>query len=764
MDDQMSSYPEPDSQQHYTLYPAPGQQQLLDPAQQEQLQFSQLGQLGQAIYPKAEGEIDPNAPNHIEQRIEQLQQQPPHPQPQHQHQHPLQHHEQHHDQHQHQQAPLAPPPPPPTAQPQGPQVQGETPQKANRLRKACDSCSIRKVKCDESGPPCRACAALDIPCTFERPSRRRGPPNRHAEAIKRRRLEESPHISGQSTPSSPTHAAQALAALSSHPSHPPISAESICDIQTLDLLVNDFFTYVHPLCPFPHEPSFREAWKRREDYNNRAFLALLSSMVAALVASFPRKPRLHLKAQRRDLEFPNHMTLVLKCQKVCADARGPGYLDSENLSVHDAATSYFLGLAACYTFRWRQCRLYWSECLTIIRALGLHKPTEQNFTRLGMLPAAVGSNGPNVEGNRDDVLDNITLEMGRRIFWTMFVSSKTIHQCGSAFSELVIPPETPSMPYPPLPVEVDDFCIFPGHIEPQPPGLVPMIAGFNANVRIFMSYSPLSTMELAWGIDALVDIDRQKKVLRDSLERCKSAIRELPPVLVIWPTDNNPFANHNGNELGLDFSNTSFARDPATLNPNTVDATPEDRRRRQYEIQKANIHGSGLCTRSYIVEKYFTLIEAQARSKIQAENAESGLSTEVAAELDGLLSGNASSADALDREMSEEREGIVRDLLSVLSSIDRVNMEPNADSLTTKIRVVASTLLEVPKSRKGQVAQQAEQYLAAFLEILVKLERVDAGHDDPHNGNPEEAELRHWADLREYQLKFAQQGGLSSLG
>jgi hypothetical protein len=389
-------------------------------------------------------------------------------------------------------------------------------------------------------------------------------------------------------------------------------------------------------------------------------------MVAALVASFPRKPRLHLKAQRRDVDFPNHMALVLKCQKVCADARGPGHLDNDNLSVHDAATSYFLGLAACYTFRWRHCRLYWSECLTIIRALGLHKPTEQNFTRLGNLPAAVGSNGPNFEGNRDDILDNITLEMGRRIFWAMFVSCKTIHQCGSEFSELVIPPETPSMPYPPFPVEVDDFCIFPGHIEPQPVGLVPMISGFNANVRIFMSYSPLSTMELAWGIDALVDLDRQKKVLRDSLERCKSAIRELPSVLVIWPSDNNPFAVHNGNELGLDFA--SMARDPATLNPNTVDATPEDRRKRQYEIQKANIHGSGLCTRSYI----------------QAENAESGLSSEVAAELDGLLSeGAASSGDALDRSMSEEREKIIKDLLVVLSSVDRVNMEPNADSLVS---------------------------------------------------------------------------------
>jgi hypothetical protein len=59
------------------------------------------------------------------------------------------------------------------------------------------------------------------------------------------------------------------------------------------------------------------------------------------------------------------------------------------------------------------------------------------------------------------------------------------------------------------------------------------------------------------------------------------------------------------------------------------------------------------------------------------------LSSEVAAELDGLLS-DGSSVDASDREMSEEREGIVRDLLSVLSNLDRVNMEPNADSLVSR--------------------------------------------------------------------------------
>lgn len=231
-------------------------------------------------------------------------------------------------------------------------------------------------------------------------------------------------MSGQSTPSSPTHAAQALAALSSHPaSHLPLSAESICDVQTLDLLVNDFFTYVHPLCPFPHEPSFREAWKRREDYNNRPFLALLASMIAVLVASFPRKPRLHLKAQRKESVFPNHMVLVHRCQKVCAEARGSGYLESDTLSVHDAATSYFLGLTGCYTFRWRQGRLYLGECMTILRSLGFHKPAEQNFVRLGSLPSAVGSHGPDFEGTKD-AIDNITQEMGRRIYWTMFVGAK----------------------------------------------------------------------------------------------------------------------------------------------------------------------------------------------------------------------------------------------------------------------------------------------------------------------------------------------------
>jgi hypothetical protein len=80
---------------------------------------------------------------------------------------------------------------------------------------------------------------------------------------------------------------------------------------------------------------------------------------------------------------------------------------------------------------------------------------------------------------------------------------------------------------------------------------------------------------------------------------------------------------------------------------------------------------------------------------------------------------------------------------------------------TSKIRAIASTLLEAPKERRGSVAQQHQDYLYKFLDILSKLERVSPEKSEPNHGPvDDEAELRHWADLRDYQLKFQEQGGV----
>ncbi|KAK8183471.1 hypothetical protein IWZ00DRAFT_443334 [Phyllosticta capitalensis] len=650
---------------------------------------------------------------------------------------------------------------------------GQTP-KANRLRKACDSCSIRKVKCDESGPPCRACAALDIPCTFERPSRRRGPPNRHAEAIKRRRLEGgSPNNQTPISPASPTNAAQALAQLSSHP---PLSAESIAPIDTIELLIDDYFTYIHPLIPFPHEPSFRESFKRREDYNNRPFLALLASMIATLVASFPRKPRLVLKFQGRQGLFPSHMSLISRCQQVSTAARGSQLLERDDLTVYDAATSYLLGVSHAYTFRWRAARLYFSEGLAIVRTLGLHNAKSAFYAPPG------SANG----GDQRDAYgpDFITLEMGRRIFWTTFVSWRSMSQSENSAEELVIMPETPAKPYPPLPMEVDDIYIYPTHIEPQPPGIVPEIVGFNANVKVYQSYGILATTELTYGINEVFDWERQCKVLDQSLRNCRRVLEELPEDLTVW-LDGPP---DQSNQPNL-FAAGSTDKDPLMLLAMNANQSVEEKRKTQYEIQKANIYISQLATRSYITERYFSMRDIH--SNMESQDQQGSSPTVVAAGLDAMLQSDASpNYDVLDQEMKAEKDTIVKDLLRVLQSLSQIHMEPNADSFvrnsllyalqlqsqsskvrgisltdvhqTHKVRQVASTLLNAPQDRKSSVALQAEQYLDHFVQILTRIDR-NSMNQTTGPIDDEEAELKNWADLREYQVKFTQAGGLLAI-
>ncbi|KAL5354283.1 hypothetical protein ACLOAV_000371 [Pseudogymnoascus australis] len=651
-------------------------------------------------------------------------------------------------------------------------------QKGNRLRKACDSCSIRKVKCDEEGPPCRACSALEIPCTFERPSRRRGPPNRHAENIKRRRLEEGSPAHQFATPS-PTSPSNVAATLASFSSHAVLSAESICPFSILELLVDDFFTYIHPLAPFPHEPSFRAAFKQREDLSNPQFLALLASMIGMLVASFPRKPIMHLKAQHQEKLFPNSISLVERCHKVAVEARGAGYLDRD-LTVYDAVTSYFLGLAGAYTINWHQCRLYFGETFTISRAVGVQRANENAKTG-------------------DNKVDYIKQEIGRRIFWVMIVGVRSMQQLGAYFAELTIPPPTPSNPYPPLPLPIDDQYIFATHIVAQPPGAVSKLAGFNLGIQIYMTCTPLATMELAYGIDQLFDWPRQKRVLEECVENVKRTLENIPSELRL-EAGNEP--GRFGHEQTHGSSSTNDPHHSTIHSPplredtskplyyphaqpqgfgqiyppppppprHTTNEPPIDQKRQlQYEIQKANIYASQLGTRSYLVEKYFNLLDAHEASVAAAAASQQAPpqrresiphdSGRVISPTGTFLQpvpapqemGADATSDAIATRMAAERETIVQDLLKVLSSISQVNMEPNGGSFLNKIRQIAATLLDTPRNHKGPLARRAEEYLGRFLDVLMKFEGGRANGEEDEG----EGDLRNWADLREYQSRFA---------
>lgn len=353
--------------------------------------------------------------------------------------------------------------------------------------------------------------------------------------------------------------------------------------------------------------------------------------------------------------------------------------------------------------------------------------------------------------------------------------TRNLQQLGASFGELAILPSTPTEQLPPLPLEVDDACIFPHEILPQPPDVVPEVAGFIRNVRIYSSYATLSTSEMAFGIDELYDWDQQQRMLDQCLQRCNEVLENMPSVLQVQnkPQDGGisqrrqPYYPPMPEYLGM--------RDP-NLNNLGNPGSHEARHGLQYEIQKANIYASHLSTRSYIVEKYFSLLEksnhARAQHALQTQtqshSSPSAATTAPFTGIDRLLPTSPIDASDLEKRMSSEREQVVKDLLVVLGSIDMVNMEPNGDSFTQKIRSIASTLLEIPKERKGSVALQHQEYLYKFLDVLSRLERVKAPGSEEAEGGAgegggvvdEEVELRAWADLRDYQLKFQEQGGI----
>jgi hypothetical protein len=376
-----------------------------------------------------------------------------------------------------------------------------------------------------------------------------------------------------------------------------------------------------------------------------------------------------------------------------------------------------------------------------------------------------------------------------------------MQQLGASFGELTMLPSTPTEPLPPLPVEVDDACIFPGEILPQPDGIVPIITGFNRNVRIYNSYAALSIAEMTFGIDQLFDWDRQQRVLDQSLQRCKQVFDDLPDVLKVQSNRQNGGFGQQKQPYYPPMPEYMDFRNPQ-LNVFSGPESMEARRPAQYEIQKANIYASHLSIRSYIVEKYFALLEKNPGTAHQSLTFSDAMSSG----LDRSVPQPARDAAVLEKFMSDEREQVVKDLLVVLGSIDMVNMEPNNNSFvsiqsllrdsdfvytvdkdlqlstpidrmvknplvsipclrlcyqTQKIRSIASTLLDVPKERKGSTALEHQDYLYKFLGVLSKLERVNPGGSDPSSGLvDEEDELRHWADLREYQLRFQERGGI----
>lgn len=454
-----------------------------------------------------------------------------------------------------------------------------------------------------------------------------------------------------------------------------LSAESICDIHTLRVLIDDYFTYIHPLTPLPHEPTFRAAFERREDRTNRTFLALLAAMVEALVASFPRRPRQLFTSEPNRRLFPNAGALIDRCHQVFNEARGPGYLDRE-LTLYDAFSSYLVGLTASYLFDTSRASLYLGECVSMIRRLALYRT-----------PTDLSARSPSHSGGAPGESGYIRQELSRRLFWLCYATCRYLRQIGDVDGDMLMPLSA-RKDVPPLPLEVDDVYIYQDRILPQPPGSVSIITGFNLNVWMFRSYSSLTALESVFGTES-IDWEGQQQLIRQGLHNCKAAMDSAPRELQVRSLTNSQ--NRYSSPVPQ-IGQYGRQQETWTEQNEQNSGTEYSRKHVQYEIQKANIYASQLGTRSFLVERYWDLFEVQKAPGNGVGPSRNTTNSALDSRLqDFFNSPNASAhsrssrhaSEVSEQAMSVEREDIVRDLATFLQSVDQIYMEPNGPSIVS---------------------------------------------------------------------------------
>lgn len=437
---------------------------------------------------------------------------------------------------------------------------------------------------------------------------------------------------------SPTYAAQTLASLAQQP---VMSADSICPPPLLERFVDDYFTFIHPLVPVPHEPSFRAALAAREDMNNPIFLALLASMIGYLVAAFPRRPKLHVHHLRMEGIFQNSDVLLDRCRRTAVEARGIGYLDRQQ-TMHDAIIAYFQGMIGAYHYNWDACRLYLGQCITISRVIGLYKQDGP-----GCAPAV------NANGGEETVPqpggDIVVRETSRRLFWTLYSTITSLQHLGLSARDLSIAHPTKPEPYPDLPVEVDDMYITPQGVRPMPQGRTSRLVGFNAIVKVYQACAEVSTMEMAYGLSEIFDSVAKGVIITRALDAARLALKNLPPELT----------------YGSESSSTAQAQQEQSKYPPPTQGYPElhsgqmamhidnsntERKEIQFEIQKLNIVATGIATRCILLEKYSQV----------SDNAQS--STETGRDPEDV--------------MREERDEMTKDFLRMIRDLDLTYLEP----------------------------------------------------------------------------------------
>ncbi|KAL4877375.1 fungal-specific transcription factor domain-containing protein [Aspergillus karnatakaensis] len=292
----------------------------------------------------------------------------------------------------------------------------QRPRKFQRISKACDFCNRRSIKCNKNNgelAPCQNCADFDVPCTYDRPQRRRGARKNASPAAAQAVLPTQPlpaqdeagralsgsvaSTVGQSRTSNASwvglNGAQPaiLAAPNDANMLTPWKAFAAACQGTIRDLAHVYFEIVYPIFPLFHWPSFSKALENM-DYLHDDGLFASTMALCALASARARDGALYSSRWGSQLHTspPSEVFWAAAKESIPRDlnaAKGTEYM----------RTSAILSIASIQNGQ--------IQCM-------------QQY--LGMYHTLAGMDGLHDEKMWPKDLDPITVEIRRRLFWSIY--------------------------------------------------------------------------------------------------------------------------------------------------------------------------------------------------------------------------------------------------------------------------------------------------------------------------------------------------------
>ncbi|KAL2783959.1 hypothetical protein BJX66DRAFT_317502 [Aspergillus keveii] len=593
--------------------------------------------------------------------------------------------------------------------------------------RACDACRDRKMRCRPVSPvspstvgnpaspqqlaTCRGCLQRDIPCTYQRPVAKRGPlPKRSrssTSSVSHRLGEGSPHNPFRPHPhfewplasnvydlhdypqnASPGVNAPRAAHLTSPLDSTPGAFDGpnpleilqtyrgdaslvycLCSPSTWDIVNQDFLTYVYPLIPAVHIPTFLSSLEAHRTLPSRLFACLQASIFAIVNALLPSRFE-HYKAVdpilRRDSGITDKVQAVFRTHDVFDLIKGPELQDKPSLT--SWATMYLFGAAYASLNLLHRSGMFRSHTYAIMLSMNLHlvksyagvNPIETQLRKKAMWLTLTGVIHSQVFGTMPDLWNS---GMARRI-------------------------RTDQL----LPLEVDDEYISETEVKEQPPGVLSLTAGFLAEKKILLDLLDLDydNMPESPGIGNL----EPDTLIRESHVARRTSSTATPAVLL----ERIRRLKYSLDDFSPSRGATSHDQSSPLSNESSHTVSEE-----VIELQRVNVYVTNYWAQNYLIERLLSL--SSARHSSQQDSIPSTL------------------------DLWERREGLCRDLLHFLNNSNLAALQRNGYALIYKIRQVAAALLDCPAEPAAFFAplyRRARAHLKSFTEVLVRID-ADVG-------------------------------------